>query len=190
MVPGAAVIDSFGIDEQRETGFGTGLRAHLTRDALPPLVPPALTEEPVELEPVEWHGDPAPLPERSHADERAVELEAYAAELGERERRLAEYERELAEESHRLAAAESVRTSERRPVSEILREHADYHAERLLLILEQALDATDEAGRPDHHARLAALRLLLDEARDEPGAERASPIEDELGELRRRRGIA
>ena len=134
MVPGAAVIDSFGIDEQRETGFGTGLRAHLTRDALPPLVPPTPPEQAVELEPVEWNGEPAPVPEPSQSDDRARELEAYAAELADRERRLAEHERELAEESHRLAAADAIRTSDRRPVSEILREHADYHAERLLQI--------------------------------------------------------
>jgi hypothetical protein len=186
MLTGPPVIDSFGIDE-RETGFGTGLRAHLGRDATAPPPPPA---PPPALEQPRWEGDPKPAPEPAHADERTRQLEAYAAELAERERRLAELEQELAEESQRLAAADAVRTAEPVPVPELLREHAEQHAERLLLTVEQALDATDQAGRPDHHARLAALRLLLDEAYRDPAAERSSPIADELGELRRRRGLA
>ena len=191
MVPGAAVIDSFPIDEQRETGFGTGLRAHLTRDVPAPLdLPPA--SPPAHLEPVECQGEPAPVPGPSHADERAHELEAYAAELAERERRLAELEHDLSEESQRLAAADAMRTAERRPVREILREHAEQQAERLVLAFEQALEATDHDGRPDFSTRLTALRMLLDEAYGDPAleAERPSRVEDELGELRRRRGLA
>ena len=184
MLTEAAVIDSFGIDE-RETGFGTGLRAHLGRDAS---APPG----PAEPELPSRQGEPAPVPEPSHAeDERARQLEAYAGELAERERRLAELERELVEESHRLAAADSALTSEPRPLRELLRDHAELHAERLVLILEQALDATGHDGRPDHHARLAALRLLLDEAYPEPAGETGeSRVEDELADLRRRRGLA
>jgi hypothetical protein len=182
MRTGPPVIDSFGIDE-RETGFGTGLRAHLGRDAAPPAAPPPALDQP------RWEGDPDPVPPPTSAPENG-RLDAYAAELAERERRLAELERELAEEAQRLAAADAMRTAEPRPVPELLREHAEQHAERLLLTVEQALDATGQDGRPDHHARLAALRLLLDEAYREPAAEGSSPIADELGELRRRRGLA
>ena len=186
------MIDSFGIDEQRETGFGTGLRAHLTRDVPPPPGPPPPPEPPPELEHVEWHGDPAPVPGPSHADERARELEAYAAELAERERRLVELEHELTEESQRLAAADAVRTAERRPVREVLREHAELQAERIVLTFEQALEATEHDGRPDFSTRLTALRMLLDEAYGQRPAEAGATarVEDELGELRRRRGLA
>jgi hypothetical protein len=187
------VIDEFGIDEQRETGFGTGLRAHLSREVPLPAGPPVPgPEPPAELEQVRWEGDPEPVPEPSSADERARELRAYASELAERERRLAELERELAEESQRLAAVDAVRTAPRRPVRELLREHAEDQAERLVLTFEQALEATDHDGRPDFSTRLTALRLLLDEAYREPAGDAAgsSRVEDELAELRRRRGLA
>jgi hypothetical protein len=183
MPTGPPVIDSFGIDD-RETGFGTGLRAHLGRDATPSPAPPPGLDRP------RPEGDPVPDPSPSSVQERGRQLDAYAAELAGRERRLAELEQELSEEAQRLAAADAMRTAEPRPVPDLLREHAEQHAERLLLTLEQALDATDQAGLPDHHARLAALRLLLDEAYREPAGESSSPMADELGELRRRRGLA
>lgn len=193
------MIDEFGIDEQRETGFGTGLRAHLTRDALAPPpghAPPPLEhrtapehEHEPEREPVRWEGEPAPAPEL--AGERASALEAYAAELADRDRRLAEAEAELADESHRLAAADAVRSAAPRPVRHVLREHAEQEAERIVLTFEQALEATEADGRPDFPTRLAALRLLLHEAYGEPGgAESQSRVDDELAELRRRRGLA
>jgi hypothetical protein len=184
------MIDDYGFDEQRETGFGTGLRAHLGREDAPgPEAPPA---EAPPLEQPRWEGDPepAPAPAPPVADDRAHELEAYAARLAERERRVAELEHELAEESQRLAAADSVRTDPRRPVRELLREHAEEQAERLVLTFEQALEATEPDGRPDFSTRLTALRLLLDEAYREPAAGAPeSKIEDELAELRRRRNL-
>jgi hypothetical protein len=188
------MIDDFGIDE-RETGFGTGLRAHLSyrrpeevADAVPEPEPPA------ELETVEWEGEPEPLPEILGLEQRARELEALAAELAERERQLGELEAELAGEANRLAAVDSVRTSTRQPVRQLLREHAEAYAEQLVLIFEQALDATTADGQPDFATRLTALRLLLAEAYAEPSAGGAatspSAVEDELAELRRRRGMA
>jgi hypothetical protein len=194
------VIDEFDIHDERETGFGTGLRAHLGYDLSEGSEPQPLeleahaVEREVEesLDPVEWEGEPEPVPDLAGDDLRARELEAYAAELADRERRLAEVEAELAEESQRLAAADAVRTDVRRPVRELLREHAEQYAERLVLTFEQALEATDHDGRPDFTTRLAALRLLLSEAYDQSGDETSSPsrAEDELAELRRRRGLA
>lgn len=189
------MIDDFGIDE-RETGFGTGLRAHLNyrrpEEVAEVVVPEP--EPPAELEPVEWEGEPEPVPEILGLEQRARELEALAAELAERERQLGELESELAGEANLLAAADSVRTGERRPVRELLREHAEEYAEQLVLIFEQALDATTADGRPDFATRLTALRLLLSEAYAEPSAGGAatspSAVEDELAELRRRRGMA
>jgi hypothetical protein len=194
------VIDEFDIHDERETGFGTGLRAHLGYDLsaepeLHPFEPATHLSEPeaeAPLEPVEWDGDPDPVPDISGPEQRTRELEAYAADLAERERRLAELETELAEESQRLAAADAMRTEARRPVRELLREHAEQYAERLVLTFEQALEATHHDGRPDFPTRLAALRLLLSEAYDEAGDDVSNPsrAEDELAELRRRRGLA
>ena len=96
----------------------------------------------------------------------------------------------LACSSPPLAAARSVFSSP----WQILREHAEQYAEQLVLTLEQALDATAPDGGPDFATRLTAIRLLLAEAYGEPGsgraAESASTVEDELAELRRRRGLA
>lgn len=189
------MIDEFGIDEQRETGFGTGLRAHLgygRLDGAPDVdADPALPDE---LETVAWEGEPQPLPEILGLEQRARELEELAVALTERERRVAELEAELADESQRLAAADAIRTDERRPVREVLREHAEQYAEQLVLTFEQALDATAPDGGPDFATRLTALRLLLAEAYGEPApgrsAEGTSAVEDELAELRRRRGLA
>jgi hypothetical protein len=182
------MIDDYGFDEQRETGFGTGLRAHLGREGAPAPEPPAADAPP--LAHPRWEGDPEPAPGPPAGEDRARELEAYAAALADRERRVAELEQELAEESQRLAAADAVRTGPRRPVRELLREHAEEQAERLVLTFEQALEATEPDGRPDFSTRLTALRLLLDEAYREPSAAAAeSRVEDELAELRRRRSL-
>jgi hypothetical protein len=191
------MIDEFGIDEQRETGFGTGLRAHLGYGMPEPgdeLEFELEPEQPAELETVEWEGEPEPVPEILGLEQRARELEALAAELAERERQVAELETELAEEANRLAAADAVRSEDRRPVRHVLREHAERYAEQLVLTFEQALDATTPDGQPDFPTRLTALRLLLAEAYGEhtPGhaADGPSAVEDELAELRRRRGMA
>lgn len=188
------MIDEFTIDEQRETGFGTGLRAHLgyRRDEAPGV--DADPAPPAELEPVEWEGEPKPVPDILGLEQRARELDALAAGLADRERRLHELEAELAHEAQQLAAADAVRTAERRPVREVLREHAEQYAEQLVLTFEQALDAIAPDGGPDFATRLAALRLLLAEAYGEPArgqaAQGTSAVEDELAELRRRRGLA
>jgi hypothetical protein len=188
------MIDEFGIDEQRETGFGTGLRAHLGYNAHEAPDAGAEPGPPAELEAVAWVGDPEPVPEIVGLEQRSRELEALAEELAERERRLNELEAELAHEAQQLAAADSMRTAERRPVRDVLREHAEQYAEQLVLTFEQALDATAPDGAPDFATRLTALRLLLAEAYGEhsPGrpAESTSAVEDELAELRRRRGLA
>jgi hypothetical protein len=188
------MIDEFGIDEQRETGFGTGLRAHLGYGRLEGPEIQAEPEAPAELEPVEWQGDPEPIPEILGLEQRARELDALAAQLAEREQQLRDLEAELAQEAQQLAAADAVRTAERRPVREVLREHAEQYAEQLVLTFEQALDATAPDGGPDFATRLTALRLLLAEAYGEPSpgrpAEGTSAVEDELAELRRRRGLA
>jgi hypothetical protein len=196
------VIDEFNIDDQHETGFGTGLRAHLGYGA--PAEPdvddfepePRRLEPEVEapLEPVEWdsYPEPEPVPDFAGPDQHARELEAHAADLAEREERLAELESEVDEESQRLAATDAMRSETRRPVREHLREYAEQYAERLVLTFEQALEATDHDGRPDFTTRLAALRLLLSESYDAPADEASHPsrAEDELAELRRRRGLA
>jgi hypothetical protein len=196
------VIDEFNIDDQHETGFGTGLRAHLgyrapAEPAVDDFEPEPRGFEPefeAPLEPVEWDSEPehASVPDLAEPEQHARELEAHAAELAERERGLAELESEVAEESQRLAAADAMRTETRRPVRELLREYAEQSAERLVLTFEQALEATDHDGRPDFTTRLAALRLLLSESYDAPAEEASTPsrAEDELAELRRRRGLA
>jgi hypothetical protein len=181
------MIDDYGFDEQRETGFGTGLRAHLGREGDP--APDTPAADAPSLEHPQWEGDPEPAPEPPVGADRTRELDAYAAALAERERRVAELEQELTEESRRLAAADAVRTGPRRPVRELLREHAEEQAERLVLTFEQALEATEPDGRPDFSTRLTALRLLLDEAYREPSAAAESRVDDELAELRRRRHL-
>lgn len=188
------MIDEFGIDGQRETGFGTGLGARLGygRQDVPDLGDEP--EPPAELEPVEWEGEPEPAPDIFGLEQRARELDALAAELAERESRLHELEAELAHEAQQVAAADAMRTAERRPVREVLREHAEQYAEQLVLTFEQALDAVAPDGGPDFATRLTALRILLAEAYGEPArgdaAQGTSAVEDELAELRRRRGLA
>jgi hypothetical protein len=198
----SSVIDEFNIDEQHETGFGTGLRAHLGYGA--PAEPEVVEFEPeprvfepaVEalLDSAEWDSEPAhdPVPDVSEPEHHVRELEAHATDLAEREQRLAELESEVDEESQRLAATDAMRNETRRPVREHLREYAEQYAERLVLTFEQALEATDHDGRPDFTTRLAALRLLLSESYDAPAEEASNPsrAEDELAELRRRRGLA
>jgi hypothetical protein len=74
-------------------------------------------------------------------------------------------------------------------VRELLRSHAEREAERLWRTIEQALEAVLEDGRPDYHARLAAVKLLLGEAYD-PGATMdalPAPAEQPADELARRR---
>ena len=161
--------------EQTESGFGTGLRAHLEQHRDP------------QPEPA---GDTSPPEVAAELAERVAFVAAAEAELLERERLLAEREAALRAEARRLAElgeAQAATPPERRYVRELLRERAEQHGDRIWRSVEGALEATRPDGRPDHETRLTALRLLLAEAYD---ADRrgAWPIpDDELGRLRERR---
>ena len=183
-------------DEHSETWFGTGLRAHLGIGSGESNEPPA----------------PVEAPAAPDVDPRRHELFALSADLDERARRLREGEQRLAEQESAVSArhAELARESERLeitraeiaaresqaaaddprgPVREMLRTHAEREAERLWRTIEQALEAVLEDGRPDYHARLAAVRLLLGEAYD-PGATMdalPAPAEQPADELALRR---
>ena len=177
-----------------ETGFGTGLRAHLRGRSD--------TAEPEVL--------PAPEPEREEASleaapardsEPVVELEAA---LDERIQRLAELESELerrerliAEKQASLTAAElraSQADAEARSAVEVLRERADGEADVVWQVFREGLEATTPDGSADLQTRLMAARELLAVAYG-AGAEPA-PIEsadqieaaaDELAKLRARK---
>ena len=183
-------------DEHSETWFGTGLRAHLGIGSGESHEPPAPAEAPV-----------AP-----DVDPRRQELLALSADLDERARRLRDAEQRLAERESAVSArhAELARESERLeitraeiaaresqagaddprgPVREMLRAHAEREAERLWRTIDQALEAVLDDGRPDYHARLAAVKLLLGEAYD-PGATMdalPAPAEQPADELALRR---
>jgi hypothetical protein len=183
-------------DEQSETWFGTGLRAHLGIGDGEPARQPASVE---------------PLP-AADAGARREELLALSIELEERTRRLRESEERVSERERTLAAheAELAREAERLeiacaeltaretatfaeenrgPVRELLRSHAEREAERLWRTIDQALEAELEDGRPDYHARLAAVKLLLGEAYDVGATMDALPApgEQPADELARRR---
>jgi hypothetical protein len=183
-------------DEHSETWFGTGLRAHLGISSGEPAEPPAPAETPV-----------AP-----DFDPRRHELLALSAELDERARRLREGEQRLAERESAVSArhAELAREAEqleitraeiaaresrpapddvRGPVREMLRMRAERETERLWRTIDQALEAVLEDGRPDYHARLAAVKLLLGEAYDPSATMDAlpAPAEQPADELARRR---
>jgi hypothetical protein len=185
-------------DEHSETWFGTGLRAHLGIGSVEPTEPSAPAEQ---------------APAAADVDLRRHELLAMSAELDERARRLREAERRLGEREETVSArdAELARKAERLevtraeiaardsraagaddlrgPVREMLRTRAEREAERLWRTIEQALDAVLEDGRPDYHARLAAVKLLLGEAYD-PGATMDAlplPADQPTDELARRR---
>jgi hypothetical protein len=184
-------------DEHSETWFGTGLRAHLGIGSGEPSEPSAPAAE---------------APAAPDDDRRRDELLALSADLDERTRRLREGEQRLIERESALSAqaAELAREAERLdvtrtefdarearaaaedalgPVREMLRTRAEREAERLWRTIEQALDAVLDDGRPDYHARLAAVKLLLGEAYD-PGATMDAlppPAEQPADELALRR---
>jgi hypothetical protein len=173
-----------------ETWFGSGLRAHLgIQHAEEPGEPTEVVEpnEPKLQVPV--------MEERvvQHADVDAAE--ALLAELAERERRLAEAETRIRETRAELELrADEILQSERRlPVRNSLRERAERETDRLWRTIDEALEATFDDGRPDFHARLAAIKLLLGEAYDDASAVDALPPredpqpEDELAVRRAER---
>ena len=119
-------------DAARETGFGTGLLAHIE----------GATESPVrESGPVEGVGGNREGPPAG-ADGAAPEPVA---------------EREAALE----AAAAAEPPVPQRPVGALLRERAEREGERLWRAFDAALDATFPDGRPDVRTRLEAAETLL-----------------------------
>jgi hypothetical protein len=183
-------------DEHSETWFGTGLRAHLgigsgePEEQRAPADAPAVPDfDPRRHELLELSAD---------LDERARRLREGEQRLAERERAVSAQHAELAREAERLeitraeVAAHETRTAAddpRGPVREMLRSYAEREAERLWRTIDQALEAVLEDGRPDYHARLAAVKLLLGEAYD-PGATMDAllpPAEQPADELARRR---
>jgi hypothetical protein len=169
-------------DLQAETGFGTGLRAHIRgRHADEDGV-----QEPAAAPP------PAPEPD---PDPVALELEQLQARLTRQEAALAERERSLGVQGAALAA-EATRLAEQRAeldkhlnVRELLRRRAEQEVERLWRTFDDALEATRVGGEPDYEIRLSAARALLAEAYAVPGEPSEPPLElpDELAVLRDRK---
>ena len=174
-------------NEHSETWFGSGLRAHLGIEPESRDVPGEAADQAADLV-------VAAPDEIAQLAERERELREIASGLAERERRLAEDEArvaaaraELEEHTRALAHAEPGVS-----VRELIRDRAERETERLWRTIDDALDATLDDGRPDFHARLAAIKLLLGEAYgDKPAAEalreRGSAPEDELAQRRAER---
>jgi septal ring factor EnvC (AmiA/AmiB activator) len=171
--------------ELGETWFGSGLRAHL---GIRPGDEPAPAEPELATEPE----PPAPpkitVPEPPSFDEAAAER---TRKLREAELELAERERRLNEEAERIErartglerrAAEISRAEAQLPVRDILRERAEREIDRLWRTIDDALEATFDDGKPDFHARLAAIKLLLGEAYDDKPAAEALPPRDQQPE--------
>jgi hypothetical protein len=178
-------------NEHGETWFGSGLRAHLgirpTEEPAPAPSEPAADPEPPRTPKITVPEAPA---FDAVAAERARELREAELDLVERERRLTEeaerIERARAELQRRAA---DVSAAERQlPIRDVLRERAERDTERLWRTIDEALEATFEDGRPDFHARLAAIKLLLGEAYDDkPAAEALPPRDEPEDELAARR---
>ncbi|MGH3103048.1 MAG: hypothetical protein ACRDN6_02990 [Gaiellaceae bacterium] len=188
-----AVISDLDRQAQTETGFGTGLRAHLLHLREPGRDGQAAADE--NRESSDHHepprgGEPQPAPAAADLEERIRTLETAETELLEFARRITDQQAALAEEAERLevreAALASVRA--RRDVREVLRDRAEQHADLLWETLELALDATRPDGSADVHTRLAGMRTLLAVAYGDTQAP-TSPTElgDELAKLRQRR---
>jgi hypothetical protein len=125
----------------RETGFGTGLLAHLGK-----------LDEPVAAEPPA--AEPAPAPE-TVADDHELLVAAHEAALQQALRRVAELEAALTRREQPAPEAST------RPAAVVLRERAEREAERLWRAFDAALDATFPDGRPDVRTRLEAAETLL-----------------------------
>jgi hypothetical protein len=176
-------LDRDGEGLQAETGFGTGLRAHILglheeaeHDALPePTLPPLPHPEP----------DPALL----ELEQIRLRLERKDAALGERERSLNVQAQAVAAEAKRLAD-QKAELERHLDVRDLLRRRAEEEVERLWRTFDDALEATRAGGEPDFEVRLAAARALLAEAYAAPGADATDPaaLPDELAVLRDRKG--
>jgi len=130
----------------RETGFGTGLLAHIEGTGEPEAAPEQAAEP--QSEPVAEREEDAAERERRLL-EREVLLDAAL-------RRVAEREAEL-----EAAAAAEQPSMPPRPVGLMLRERAEREGERLWRAFDAALDATFADGRPDVRTRLEAAETLL-----------------------------
>jgi hypothetical protein len=183
-------------DEQSETWFGTGLRAHLGIGGGEPSEQPASVEAPPAADTGARREELLGL--SIELEERTRRLRESEERMSDRERTLAARQAELAREAERLeiaraelAARETATVAEenRGPVRELLRSQAEREAERLWRTIDQALEAVLEDGRPDYHARLAAVKLLLGEAYDVGATMDALPASGEqpADELARRR---
>jgi hypothetical protein len=180
--------------DETETGFGTGLRAHLgyISPAAPELVTEVEAHALVELEEPHRDGKPQPVPEALEPDPREETLLALESELLERERALAAREAEVEAQSS-IPVEPPSQDVRRRPVREILQDLAQQRLESIVLSFQEALEATRPDGRPDFETRLAAARALLAEAYGDThtdAAPEAPRLEDELARLRARRGLA
>jgi hypothetical protein len=131
-------------DDARETGFGTGLLAHLEARDPQEAEPPQPVVEP----------EPAAQPEDEAAERERRLIEREAA-LEAALRRLEEKEAALA------GRADDLPPVPRRPVAAVLRERAEREGERLWRAFDAALDATFPDGRPDVRTRLEAAETLL-----------------------------
>lgn len=160
-----------------ETWFGSGLRAHL---GIRHSEEQGEFAEPAEVPVPEKPGATDPVAERvDTADADAAG--ALLADLAERERKLADEQARIREARAELElrAAEISRSERQLPVRDSLRERAERETDRLWRTIDEALEATFEDGRPDFHARLAAIKLLLGEAYDDEAAATALPARDE-----------
>lgn len=177
------MLDELDRDFEAESGFGTGLRAHLRaqHSPAPDPVPAAPAREQVEDE----------------RDPREVELEAahgrltrLEAQLAEREQSLVVREQALNAEAKRIAE-ERAELERHLDVRDLLRRRAEAEAERLWRTFDDALEATSGDGAPDYRTRLDAARALLAEAyaahADPTAADPAVP--DELAVLRERKVV-
>jgi len=133
-------------DAARETGFGTGLLAHIEGRDEPQTAPEPAAE--VEPEPVaEREDDP---------EERERRLLEREAALDAALRRVAEREAAL-----EAAAAAEQPLLPQQPVGFMLRERAEREGERIWRAFDAALEATFPDGRPDVRTRLEAAETLL-----------------------------
>jgi hypothetical protein len=184
----------------RETGFGTGLRRQLERRRTPG--GEKQTEASVEQEPA--------AEERSEVEELWAELEAatereaglrrVVAEHEKLQARAADLEQALAVRESELNELRALIEEETRPRKEesarhYLRRQAEHHADLIWQAFQDALTGLRTDGSVDSRLRLEAARSLLAEAYPESAPpERAltpeqQAAQDELAGLRARRAF-
>jgi hypothetical protein len=188
------MTDGYPYDEQQDVWFGTGLRAHLGIAPIAEVDSLSLLDAPAPESPSESAGDLRDL------ERRAQLLELQERELAERARWVEIREAELTAETRRIEQEEA-RLSQRarrrvkrraagRPLGDVMRELAEQRMESVVLIVEDALDATLEDGTPDLPTRIAAARALLAVVSGRPAdaaGEAHASAGDELAQLRKRR---